>query len=315
MKNINRREFVKKSVLSASAVPFISPISSILWASQENKLPIHIFSKHLQFLDYRSAGEIAAKIGFAGLDLTVRPNGHVLPKDVEKVLPKAITDIKKGGSSCSLMTTAIESVRNERDMAVLKTAATLGIKFYRSNWFNYNGETSMPEALLNYQQEVSDLSKINKELGLVGCYQNHAGTRVGASLWEVAKLLETADPSHFGVQYDIRHATVEGGLSWENGLKLIQEHIKTIVVKDFKWGLVDGEWTTVNTPIGGGMVDFKTYFGLLKKYNIQAPVILHMEYNLGGAEHGRTALTVDKKVVFEAMKKDLKKVQELWAEA
>jgi hypothetical protein len=34
------------------------------------------------------------------------------------------------------------------------------------------------------------------------------------------------------------------------------------------------------------MVDFKTYFELYKELNIEAPVSIHYEYDLGGAEHG-----------------------------
>ena len=63
------------------------------------------------------------------------------------------------------------------------------------------------------------------------------------------------------------------------------------------------------------MVDFNTYFKLLKKLGLKPPVSLHLEYPLGGAEKGRNAITVDKKVVYDAMKKDLIKVQQLWKES
>jgi len=36
---------------------------------------------------------------------------------------------------------------------------------------------------------------------------------------------------------------------------------------------------------------------------------------LGGAEKGRYEITVDKKVVFDAMQKDLAAIQRLWKEA
>ena len=85
--------------------------------------------------------------------------------------------------------------------------------------------------------------------------------------------------------------------------------VKVIVLKDFKWGKINGRWKTVNVPIGEGMVDFTRYFKLLKKYQLNPPVSLHLEYPLGGAEHGREKLSVDKKVVFDAMKKDLATVQ------
>jgi hypothetical protein len=45
------------------------------------------------------------------------------------------------------------------------------------------------------------------------------------------------------------------------------------------------------------------------------PVSLHLEHPLGGAEQGETKISVDKKVVFDAMKKDLQKVHELWQQA
>jgi hypothetical protein len=60
------------------------------------------------------------------------------------------------------------------------------------------------------------------------------------------------------------------------------------------------------------MVDFKSYFALLKQYNVNVPVSLHYEYPLGGAEHGGTEISVDKKVVFDAMKRDLNWLHQTW---
>ncbi|MCJ7467725.1 MAG: sugar phosphate isomerase/epimerase [Maribacter sp.] len=316
MKKYTRRDFLKNTSLSALAVPLLSTGNPIWSGNQTNlKLPIHIFSKHLQFLDYRAAGEVAANLGFAGIDLTVRPNGHVAPERVKEELPRAIEDIKKGGSNCVLMTTAVENAKNELDRAVLTAAALEGITHYRANWFDYRPGVLMQDSVHHYAKEVEDLSHLNRTIGIIGCYQNHAGLKIGASLWEVAQLLETADPVYFGVQYDIRHATVEGGLSWENGLRLIKHQMKTLVLKDFKWELVGGKWTIVNTPIGEGMVDFHNYFKILKEYQINVPVILHMEYALGGAEAGARVLTLPKEDVFRAMRKDLHAIQELWESA
>jgi sugar phosphate isomerase/epimerase len=311
-----RRDFITKTTFSAAMVPFLSfPYSSFESIANDEKLSVHLFSKHLQFLDYKSAGEMAAEMGFSGLDLTVRPNGHVLPETVKIDLPKAINDIKIAGSNCELITTSIESISNPLDLDILETAANLGIKYYRTNWFKYPIERLMSEALELYQEEIRKLGILNKELGLIGCYQNHAGRSVGASFWEIKKLLETVDPSYFGTQYDIRHAMVEGGYSWENGLQLLRPHIKTIVLKDYKWGKINGTWGAVNVPIGDGMVDFDRYFKLLKRYNLNPPVSLHLEYDLGGAEKGNTEISIDKKVVFDAMKSDLKRVQQLWQNA
>ena len=311
-----KREFVKKVATVAGIVPFFGiPSNTLATTPSDATLKVSIFSKHLQFLDYKATGEIAAEMGFSGVDLTVRPKGHVLPGSVQNVLPIAIEDIKKGGSGCEMITTSIESVNNPLDVATITSAAQHGIKYYRTNWFNYIKGKSMTASLETVREQIKKLSELNRKHTITGCYQNHAGKSIGSSFWEVKTILETADPDFFGVQYDIRHAVAEGGHSWENGLQLLYPQIKVIVLKDFKWGKVDGRWKTVNVPIGEGMVDFTRYFKLLKKYRLAPPVSLHLEYPLGGAEHGRDTLSVDKKVVFDAMKKDLATVQKLWKNA
>jgi L-ribulose-5-phosphate 3-epimerase UlaE len=70
-----------------------------------------------------------------------------------------------------------------------------------------------------------------------------------------------------------------------------------------------------NVPFGEGMVDFKSYFKMLKEFNIQVPVSLHYEYPLGGADRGASTITIDKQIVFDYMKRDLLKLQQLWQEA
>lgn len=317
MASISRKDFIKKTALTVSALPLLSfPLSS--WAMEnsiEEHLSVNIFSKHLQFLDYTSTGGMAAEMGFSGVDLTVRPKGHVLPELVKVDLPKAVSEIKSAGSTCEMITTSIESVHNTLDVDIIKTAAKSGINYYRTHWFKYIEGKTMEDSLELYKQRVKELSNLNSEQNIIGYYQNHAGKNVGASFWEIKKILEAADVNHFGTQYDIRHALAEGGHSWENGLKLLQSNIKGIVLKDFKWGKVNGKWKPINVPIGEGMVDFNTYFKLLKKYKLKPPVSLHLEYDLGGADKGYSSISVDKKVVFNAMIKDLNKIQQLWKEA
>ncbi|MCG8376425.1 MAG: twin-arginine translocation signal domain-containing protein, partial [Chlorobiales bacterium] len=75
---------------------------------KDNKNPICIFSKHLQWLDYREIAEIVAEIGFDGIDLTVRPKGHVLPERVQEDLPRALEAAQTAGLSIPMMTTAIQ---------------------------------------------------------------------------------------------------------------------------------------------------------------------------------------------------------------
>ena len=311
----NRRQFIKNISSAACLIPLQSMRSQSINKAFSDQLNVSIFSKHLQFLDYKEAGQMAAELGFDGVDLTVRPKGHVLPENVSQDLPKAISQIKESGSTCNMITTSIESINNPYDLEIIKTASENGVSFYRTNWYKYLEDMTMPQSIQHFQYEIYNLGEFNKEHNIIGCYQNHAGTKIGASYWEVYQLLEKVDPNYFGVQYDIRHATVDSGYSWTNGLELLHKQIKVIVLKDFKWGKVNNQWKAINVPIGEGIVDFDKYFKLLKAYALNPPVCLHLEYPLGGAEKGKYEITVDRKLVYDAMKKDLTAIRRLWKNA
>ena len=312
----SRRDFIKSAGATALFMPFENwPLHAFDTGTSAQPLSIHVFSKHLQFLDLKTAAQIAVELGFDGLDLTVRPKGHVLPANVRKDLPQAIRDIKSSGSNCEMITTAVSDVSNASDVDTVKIAASEGVKFYRSNWFKYKDGVTLEASLDYYAEKVGQLSELNKEHNIIGCYQNHSGTSIGASIWEVKKVLEFADPEFFGAQYDIRHAVAEGGRSWPNGVKLIQDRIKTIVLKDFKWGKGNGKWQPVNVPIGEGMVDFTGSYKLLKSFGLNPPASLHLEYPLGGADKGQYSVSTAQKLVFDAMKKDLTTIQHLWQPA
>ena len=315
---LTRRRFLQASSAFAGGWPFLAASlrhpSPTGWSGD---LKVHIFSKHLQFLDYPEMAETAAEIGFSGVELSVRPGGHVLPENVSADLPKAIDAVRSRGLLAEMMVTRITDPHSEVNRQVLKTAVELGIKTYRMGYFRTPPERTVWESILECRKTMQELAALNARLGIQGNYQNHAGTRVGANIWEIWHMLEGIEPFALGCQYDIRHATVEGGYSWTTGLRLIRDSINNIVIKDFRWERIDGRWQAFHTPLGEGMVDFTGYFKLLKSYGIQVPVSLHCEYDLGGAEHGDRKLKDGwtKARVAQAMKRDLLALKDLWAKA
>ncbi len=315
---LTRRRFLKSTALSAGFLPLLPYLDPTPFSSaQAKQLDVYVFSKHLQFLGYDAMAAAAAEIGFEGVELSVRPGGHVLPENVKRDLPLAVNAIKKQGLLADMMVTRITDAASELNQEVLQTAADLGIKHYRMGYFRDSDEYSVPQTIAFCQEAMRKLAGFNAKLGLTGNYQNHAGNRVGANIWEIWQMLEGLEASAMGCQYDIRHAVVEGGYSWPNGLKLIKDKINNIVIKDFRWEKRDGKWRVINTPIGEGMVDFTAYFKRLKDYNIHLPVSVHYEYDLGGAEHGDRKLKAGwtKERILQMMKKDLVKIRQLWEEA
>lgn len=257
--------------------------------SQIEKISFHVFSKHLQFLEYEAMAKAAAEIGFDGVDLSVRPGGHVLPENVVVDLPKAVAAIRKQGLAATMMTTAVSDANDGTHKKVLQVASHLGLSHYRTDWLWYDEQKGIKENLANFRQILGALGKMNQELNIIGDYQNHAGFSghpLGGPLWDLAHVLDEINNPFMGCQYDIRHATVEGATSWPLGLKRILPHIHSLVVKDFKWDKIDGQWKIINTPIGEGMVDFPKFFALLKEHNISAPVSVHFEYEMPEHQEG-----------------------------
>ncbi len=315
---LSRREFTKLSTTALAAIPFMSfqnPLYNNTVSVKKDEIDVHLFSKHLQFLNYTDMAEAAANIGFNGLDLTVRRKGHVLPENVKEDLPKAVTAMKKFGLPPKMMSSNVWDVNDLVQKTVLETASELGFSIYRTDWLKYPEDKEITESQKVFGKQAKKLENLNKKLGLIGGYQNHAGKHVGAPVWDLLPILEATKGEFFGAQYDIRHAVVEGGESWELGLKLMKPYINSIVIKDFKWGVVNGKWKPINVPLGKGMIDFKRYFSILKKYQINVPISLHVEYDLGGAEKGAKKITMDQKEVFAKMKSDLTFLRTAWKNA
>lgn len=304
---MDRRIFIKNTATGVTGLTLGSNLAAVpLLHKASPKRPIHVFTKCLQFLDYDQMAEVVADHGFDGADLTVRPGGQVLPENVEQDLPKVMKALQMAGITTNMITTSINTVDDPLARPTLKTMAELGIRYYRMGYIKYDDELSIPENLDHHKYRFEKLEKLNREFGVTGNYQNHSGVNVGATVWDLYHLLKDLDPEFIGVQYDIRHATVEGGFSWPLGMKLLAPWIQTTDIKDSYWEKSEnGRWRATLVPLGEGMVDFKKYFELYKSMNIEAPVSIHYEYDLGGAEHGDRNPTMSLEEINKWLEKDI----------
>jgi len=283
----SRRDFVIKSALAAAGVAYSYRSASAenttafkpFKASANNEAEkICIFSKHFPELGYDEMASLVAEMGFDGIDLTVRPKGSVLPENVERDLPLAVQAAKRSGLKIYMIATDIFDAEDRYTESILKTAASLGIKYYRMGPRFYDEKKSILHNLADFKTRAKKLAKLNRKYNIRGEYQNHSGDGFGAPLWDLWEVLKNMDPQFIGVQYDVFHATIEGANSWPLGFNLLKPYIGTLDIKDFYWKKTEGKWKWEITPLGEGMVDFKKYITLLKKNNMQGPFSIHCEY-------------------------------------
>ena len=301
---MKRRKFIKSLAAAGVTAQIVNiPNNPAHAANPKSEDTLCIFSKHLQFLpDYNSMAETAAEIGFDGVDLAVRPGGHVLPENVERDLPKAVKAIEKFGLKTSMMVTAITDAGDPYCELTLKIASQLGIRYYRMGYLSYDYNLGVAASLDKYKSNLAKLAALNEKLNIHGGYQNHAGMRIGGPVWDLWELLKDLDSRWIGCQYDIRHATVEGGFSWPIAMNLLVPYIKTTAIKDFYWSKNEDTWEVQNCMLGNGMVNFEEYFRLYKKANLSGPVSMHFEYDI---YHQPDDLEVKRQKTIAAMSKDL----------
>lgn len=313
---ISRRAFMGTLAAAGALLPvagIAGKLKPVMPAKSERL--ICVFSKHLQWLSIPEMAKAVAGLGYDGIDLTVRKGGHIEPEKAATELPKAIAQIRKAGLEVPMIVTNIIDPKDPSTEPILKAASQAGVKYYRTNWVNYDPKLGVLKTLEHYKKQFQGLAELNKKYNIHGAYQNHSGTNVGAAVWDIYEMLKDIDPRWLGVQYDIMHATAEGGESWVNGLDLLQKHVSCLDIKDFYWAKKDGRWQHQLVPLGQGMINFKKFFSLIKQYNISGPMSIHLEYNLGGADQGKKQITIPKEEVFAAMKRDLQTLRSMLQEA
>lgn len=249
--------------------------------------------------------EFAAECGFDGVDLTVRPGGHVEPSFVTRDLPLAVKAVDRTGKKVRMITTAIRETGEPHTKSILETAGKHQIEFYRLGWYDYVPSLGIDENLKQVSQKLTSLAEMNRQNKIKGAYQNHAGMSVGAPVWDIARILHDLNSPWMGCQYDVRHGILEGGTSWPLGFEYVKPHINSLDIKDFVWTKKDDKWEAENVPLGKGMVDFQQYFSLIRSLPETIPMCLHVEYPIGGAEHGAKSVTLSADEIMKIMKADL----------
>ena len=259
------------------------------------------FSKHLPRMNSRELSRTLKAMGFDGVDLTVRPGGHVDPKRVANDLPVFVDAIRHEGLTVPMITTELISDADPVAQPTLETAARLKIPFYKAGYYRYKFADVRKE-LEAAGQQLKGLADLSRRLGMRLGYHNHAGY-IGGPVWDFAPFIERLDAATAGYYFDVRHAVVEGGDGgWRTAFDLVAPRLSMISLKDFFWEKSGGSWQQRDCPIGEGMVDWKRYFTMLANARFHGPVSLHIEYDIEGdtpaAQEKNTLIAAERDFAF-----------------
>jgi sugar phosphate isomerase/epimerase len=244
-----------------------------------------MFSKHLGPLSIPEAGRAVKELGFQGLDLTVRPGGHVLPERVKTALPEAVRQLKDLGLTLSMLTTGIVDAADPASEAIMAVAAEQGIRELKLGYWPYRPFGTLKAQLDAARKAMDGLEALARKQNVRVSIHVHSGDYLSAEAGNIYLLLKDRDPHHVGAYLDPGHMTLEGAASgWKLGVDLLQNYISMVAVKSF--GLYpeqdaahgDTRWVEKLVPLREGMVRWREVFACLKQLQWDGVVTFHSEY-------------------------------------
>jgi sugar phosphate isomerase/epimerase len=260
--------------------------------------PVVFFSKFLPKLGPREMAVALKKIGYAGIDLTVRPGGHVEPGDVTKALPTAVEAIRAEGMAVPLVTTELLSAADPTARPIIATAGKLGVPLFKPGYFKYQ-YVDVRKELKTAGAQLKGLANLARESHIQMGFHNH-GDCLGGPIWDAVQVIDGLDPRWAGYYLDTRHVFAEGGQSaWKVATHLVGPRVKAVSVKDFFWEKTAKGWVITKVPLGQGMVDLVGIFKILAAHKFAGPISIHLEYPIAGGDDAVLAAAARDRSVLE----------------
>ena len=285
---MTRRDWMRAAAGAALATCATRPAAAGA-GSQTSPAPTSVrpsfcfFSKHLPDLGWSDLGTAVKDAGFDGVDLTVRPNGHVLPERAADDLPRALDAIRARGVTVPMVTTELTSAQAPTAKPLLQAAAKHGVRYFKTGYWRYAASRDVRAQIAATGEALAGLASLARDCGIEMGFHNHAGY-IGGALWDVAPAIDRLDPRWAGYYFDPRHAVAEGGGgAWKSAANLVAPRLKMVALKDFYWQQTGKGWQIQNCPLGDGMVDWTWFGSALRDARFTGPISLHFEYEIAGS--------------------------------
>lgn len=249
-----------------------------------------LFTDNLADLTIPEACAAARRAGFDGLDLTVRPGGHVLPENAGMGLPEARKAADAAGIALPMISTAITDDDSPHAEAIFAAAAHDGIRRLKLGYWDYQPFGTMAAQLDTARARLERLVKLGRRYAVMPCVHCHSGRFLASGGAQLYLLLRDFAPGEVGAYVDPMHMTIEGGLAgWEMGLDLLAPWLALVGIKNFRWLPADRDgrgqqrWRWEYCPLPDGQAPLPEFVGYLKRLNYDGVVSLHSEYKGGSS--------------------------------
>jgi sugar phosphate isomerase/epimerase len=244
-----------------------------------------LFTDNLADLSVARACAGAKAAGFDGLDLTLRPGGHVRPEEAEVGLAEAKRQADAAGVSIPMVSTGVTDVDSPHAEAVFAAAAHYGARLVKLGYWEYRPFGTLAAQVDEVRVKLGRLVALGRKYNVLPCVHCHSGRLIASGGPMLYLVLKGFDPGEVGAYVDPMHMTIEGGRNgWEMGLDLLAPWVALVGVKNFRW-LPAGRdrhgqqlWRWEYCPLADGMAPLPEFFAYLRRLKYDGVVSLHSEY-------------------------------------
>jgi len=319
---VSRRQFLQVTSAAALVGSRALPAAERPYVPGPFRGTLCLFSKSVPHLNWQELAKSCKRAGFGGVDLTVRPDGHVMPERAPEDLPKAVAAIRAEGVDVPFITTQLVSADDPTARPIMSTAAKLSIPRMKPGYYHYRLNGDKPVDVRKQVEEAGNqfrgLAKLAEEYEIQLGFHNHAGY-IGCQIWDFAPVIDTLNPLWVGYYYDLENAAAEGGEGgWRIDANLVMPRLKMMAAKDLYWKKTETQgWRPVTCPLGEGMCNYKTLLRMAAEAGFHGPISLHMEYQILGVsdEQGIALSRETDRALMAAAQRNLDTLKSLLREA
>lgn len=249
-----------------------------------------LFTDNLADLSVADCCRDAQLAGFDGLDLTLRPGGHVDPSQAELGLAAARQAAEVQGTTIPMVTTAITDDSSPFADAIFASSAHYGVRRLKLGYWRYEPFGSLVRQIDEAQRMLERVIAIGRKYDVLPCVHVHSGPILANGGALLYLILKDFKPEHVGAYVDPMHMTIEGGLSgWQMGLDLLAPWVALVGIKNARWKETGrDQWGQLRfqpeyTPLADGQAPLPEFMAHLRLLQYDGIVSLHSEYKGGSS--------------------------------
>jgi len=286
----SRIKTTRRDVLGAVAATGLGVVCSAARAEDEDielsKAKVCVYTEHFQSLPIPEVCRIFREIGVDGLDLTVRPGGHIEPENAKSELPPAVQAARDHGLEIMMLTTAINAPdRNAED--ILATCQRFGIDRIKIGYFGGPSRSfgNLAEYLDVVRRALNRLAEFVAKYKVRPCVHVHSGDTIPSNGFMLYDLIRDMPPDRIGAYLDSHHMTMTGGAGgWRQAIDLLTPWISLVALKNFRWQHAERDdtgqqrWRYEYCRLEDGVAPIPEFVRTVHQVGYRGFYTLHTEY-------------------------------------